>query len=465
MNIHASTGSLQDKLDTVPSIVDYLYANQKGSPARDAVLRQPPPRVQPEYTSWRDEQRAWREGVAFYNQSFHMISTVVRGKDAKALFQSLAVNNLEKFGVGKARHYIACGHDGNVVGDGILTCQAKNEIELIGRAAGHKWLEFNALNGNWDVELECDDIFSLNPNQRRRFYRYQVEGPNAASLLEKLNGAALPDVPRTTIVGMTIAGHKVWGFRMAMAGGPGYEIWGAWDEGEDVKAAILGAGPEFGLRQVGSFAYYSTALELGWIARPMHAIYTSEEMRPFREWLPASSNEVRWALGGSLYSPNIEDYYFNPYELGYGHLVKFDHDFVGRAALERIAGKKHRRRVTLIWDAKDVTDIVGGYMAPGETPPLYLNMPVSTYATWQYDAVRSADGTTVGAAVYSGFSWNERKQVSVAVIDADHAEPGTRLSLLWGEPDGGAKSHPWLEPHRQVSVGVTVAPAPINTLA
>ncbi|MCB1465711.1 MAG: hypothetical protein KDK08_00820, partial [Rhizobiaceae bacterium] len=131
-----SKATLQDKLDSVPNLVDYFYANKKGSPSSDAVLRQPPPRVQPEYTSWRDEQSAWRNTVAFYNQSFHMISTVVKGKDAKSFFQHLAVNNLESFGVGKVRHYLACGHDGNVVGDGILFCEKENEIELVGRAAG-----------------------------------------------------------------------------------------------------------------------------------------------------------------------------------------------------------------------------------------------------------------------------------------------------------------------------------------
>lgn len=456
MNQTTPIRTLQDKLDDVPSLVDYLYSNRKGSPASDAVLRQPPPHVQPEYTSWRDEQRAWKQSVAFYNQSYHMISSIIRGKDAKALVQSLAVNNLEKFGPGKARHYLACGHDGNVVGDGILFGHAEDEIELVGRAAGHQWLRFQAETGGWDVTVEDDQIFTQNAAGQRRVYRYQVEGPNAVPLLEKLNGAALPDMPRTTIVTMTIAGHKVSGFRMAMAGGPGYEIWGPWEEGEAVKAAILQAGPEFDLRQVGSYAYFSTALEIGWIPRPVHAIYTSEEMRAFREWLPADSNEMRWSLGGSLYSPDIEDYYFNPYELGYGHHVKFDHDFIGRAALEEIATRKNRQRVTLAWNPEDVEAITRTYTEKGEDPALYVVHPLSNYANWQYDAVLDADGRTVGAAVYTGFSWNERSMLSTAVVDADLAEPGTELAVLWGEPDGGAKSRPWIEPHRQMKVRATV---------
>ena len=52
--------------------------------------------------------------------------------------------------------------------------------------------------------------------------------------------------------------------------------------------------------------------------------------------------------------------------------------------------------------------------------------------------------------------------LSLAVVEPEFATPGTRVSLIWGEPDGGAKSQPWLDLHRQVEIGATVAPAPIG---
>ncbi|MCB1777909.1 MAG: aminomethyltransferase family protein, partial [Candidatus Competibacteraceae bacterium] len=250
----------------------------------------------------------------------------------------------------------------------------------------------------------------------------------------------------------------------AMAGGPGYEFWGPWDEGKAVSDAILEAGREFDLRQVGAFAYFSTALEVGWIPRPVHAIYTSEEMRCFREWLPADANEVKWSLGGSFYSPNIEDYYFNPYELGYGYHVKFDHDFIGREALEKIAGDKHRKRVSLMWNAEDVNAVTASYMDKQQLPGLYINHPISNYANWQYDKVVDGSDNTVGLAVYTGFNWNYKSMLSTAVVDADHAVPGTEVTVIWGEPDNGAKSHPWIEPHRQMRVRATVVEAPLNNV-
>ena len=247
-----------------------------------------------------------------------------------------------------------------------------------------------------------------------------------------------------------------------MAGNPGCEFFGPWDEGPAVKEAILEAGSALDLRRVGSLAYFTNALELGWIPRPVPAIFTADQLRPFREWLPATSSEATWGLGGSFYSPDIQDYYFTPRELGYGNVVKFDHDFVGREALERTAGDDHRRKVTLVWDPADVARVVESYMRPEETPALYIEFPRATYATWQYDAVHDAQGRTIGASTYTGFSWNERAMLSLAVVEPEYAKPGTRVSVLWGEPEGGAKSQPWLELHRQVEIGATVAPAPIG---
>jgi vanillate/3-O-methylgallate O-demethylase len=458
----APTRTLQDLLDSVPSFVDHLYSNRKGSVVKDAVLRQPPEFVAPEFTTWRDEQRAWREGIALYDQSYHMTTTYLRGPDAQRLVSSLAVNSFETFGAGRSRHFVACSPDGYLVGDGILYSLAAEELVLVGRAAGHNWVRFCAETGDWDVAVEADEIFSLNPAGRRTVYRYQVEGPHALALVEQLTGAPLPEAPRSHIIPVSIAGHQVWALRHTMAGNPGCELFGPWDDGAAVKEAILEAGSALDLRQVGSLAYFTNALDLGWIPRPVPAIFTGDELRSFREWLPSTSSEATWSLGGSFYAPRIEDYYFTPWELGYGNVVKFDHEFVGREALERTAGDDHRRKVTLVWDPADVAGVVESYMRPEETPALYIEFPRATYATWQYDAVHDGQGRMIGASTYTGFSWNERAMLSLAVVEPEHAEPGTRLSVLWGEPEGGAKSHPWLEPHRQVEIGATVAPAPIG---
>ena len=69
-----------------------------------------------------------------------------------------------------------------------------------------------------------------------------------------------------------------------------------------------------------------------------------EKMKKYREWLPATSYEATGSIGGSFVSENIEDYYLTPYELGYGGFIKFDHDFIGREALEKKARDSHRKK-------------------------------------------------------------------------------------------------------------------------
>src|SRR4029078_1950563 len=181
----------------------------------------------------------------------------------------------------------------------------------------------------------------------------------------KLNGGALPDIKFFTDDVINIAGRKVRTLRHGMAGAPGLEIWGPYEEGEEIRNAIVEAGKEFGLTQVGSRAYATNTLESGWIPSPLPAVYTGEKMKSYRQWLTTASYEASGSLGGSLYSNNIEDYYTTPYELGYGGFVKFDHDFIGREALEKIADKPQRRKVTFAWNAEDVGKVFRSQLDAG----------------------------------------------------------------------------------------------------
>ena len=67
-------------------------------------------------------------------------------------------------------------------------------------------------------------------------------------------------------------------------------------------------------------------------------------MKPYRQWLSANTYEAIASLGGSFYSNNIEDYYLNPWDLGYGPILEFDHDFIGREALEKMAKQPQREK-------------------------------------------------------------------------------------------------------------------------
>ena len=103
--------------------------------------------------------------------------------------------------------------------------------------------------------------------------------------------------------------------------------------------------------------YATKTLESGWIPPPLPAVYTDDRMKPYRGWLPASGYEASGSIGGSFVSDHIEDYYLLPHELGYGFYVKFDHDFIGRDALEAIVDEPHRKKVTFEWNRDDVVRV------------------------------------------------------------------------------------------------------------
>jgi len=261
---------------------------------------------------------------------------------------------------------------------------------------------------------------------------------------------------------ISIAGHKVRALRHGMAGQPGLELFGPWSEGEAVKAAIVEAGKEFGLRLVGARAYSSNTLESGWIPSPMPAIYSGEKMKPYRQWLPANGYEALASLGGSFYSDNIEDYYLTPYDLGYGPIIKFDHDFIGREALEKIAHQRHRKKVTLALDSVDVTHAIST-MFEKKNRAKYFDFPSAVYCTLPYDKVM-LDGKVIGISTWCGYSANEGKMLTLAMVDKQHSDPGTEVTFVWGEEAGGSLK-PTVERHVQTEIRAIVSPVPYSEVA
>jgi syringate O-demethylase len=156
-------------------------------------------------------------------------------------------------------------------------------------------------------------------------------------------------------------------------------------------------------------------------------------------------------------SDDIEDYYFTPWDLGYGSYVKVDHDFVGRAELEEMAGGDHRQKVTLALDDEDVTRTIGTMFRKGERAK-FMDWPSAVYSMHQFDRVMR-DRETVGVSTWIGYSANEGKMLTLAVLDPEHAEPGTEVTLVWGEPDGGS-AKPNVEPHVQTEIRAIVSPVP-----
>ena len=423
------------------------------------------PVVPSEFTNWRDEQAAWRNSAVLFDQSHHMAEIMLEGPDAIKLLARTGINTVENFPVNRAKQFVPVSYSGHVIGDGILFRLEEEQYLFVGRAPTVNWLQFHAETGGYqNLRIDRDDRSPSRPMGKpvvRRRYRYQIQGPNAWAILEKLNGGRLPEIKFFNMGEIKIAGRTVRSLRHGMSGAPGLEIWGPYEEGEEIRSAILEAGEEFGIVPVGSRAYATNTLESGWIPSPLPAVYTDPEMKAYREWLGADSYEATGSIGGSFVSDKIEDYYVTPYEIGYGTFVKFDHDFIGREALEKIADKPHRRKVTLAWNADDVAKVFRSMLEPGIENYKYIDLPLSNYASANYDAVMK-DGKVVGLSMFSGYSFNERSMLSLATVDPD-IQIGDVLTLVWGEPEpNGGSEKTTVERHKQLEIRVKVSPVPYS---
>ena len=419
------------------------------------------PVVRSEFTNWRDEQRAWKESCALLDQSHHMADLYLEGPDALQLLSDLAVNSFKNFKVNQAKQFVACNHDGYVIGDSILFYLDENKFNLVGRPPSLNWVQYHAETGDYKATAERDERSAVNQG-RRRTYRFQIQGPHAVRAMEKVTGKPAPDIRFVHMDVFDVAGKKVRALRHGMVGQPGWELFGPWEDGEAVREAIVQAGQEYGIRQVGSRAYPTTCLESGWIPSPLPAIYSGDELKAYRQWLSTKSYEATASLGGSFYSDKIADYYLTPYDLGYGPFVKFDHEFIGRAALEQMVTNQRRKKVTLVWNGEDFERVFGSLVHAGDISK-YIDLPLANYSTLPYDKVLK-DGKIVGVSTYTGYTYNERAMLSLGVVDVAQSEPGTQVTVVWGE-EGRGSAKPTVERHKQVEIRATVAAVPYAEVA
>jgi glycine cleavage system aminomethyltransferase T len=445
--------SLEDALQAAGSAVELLRNSQIGPYAF--------PVVRHEFTNWRDEQRSWRESCALFDQSHHMTDLYVEGPDALKVFSDLGINTYKNFKVNQAKQFVACNHNGYVIGDAILFYLDENRFNLVGRPPAANWVQYHVETGGYKAKAERDERSAQNQG-RRKTYRYQVQGPHALRVMEKATGRPAPDIRFFNMEVLKVAGKNVRALRHGMVGQPGWELFGPWEDGEAVRDAIVEAGREFGIRQVGARTYPTSCLESGWIPSPLPAVYTGEEMKGYRQWLTGQSYEAMASLGGSFYSKDIADYYHTPCDLGYGPFVKFDHDFIGRKALEKIADDPRRKKVTLVWNGDDISRATNSLFHAGDITK-YIDFPLANYATLPFDKVLK-DGKIVGVSTYTGYTYNERAMISLAMIDTAHSELGAELKIVWGE-EGRGSSKPTVERHKQMEIRATVAPAPFAEVA
>ncbi|WP_299748476.1 aminomethyltransferase family protein [uncultured Boseongicola sp.] len=447
--------SLSDVMKTHANPVEMLRNSQIGMYVY--------PVVTPEFRNWRVEQEAWRHTAVLFDQCHHMDELIVEGPQAEAFLSHHGINSFSNFGLNRAKHYVPVTPNGHVIGDHIIFREREDKFILVGRAPTSHWLMFCAATGNWNVRIKHDPRSTSRPEGERvlrTHYRYQIQGPDAPKIFEKMNGGPVQDIKFFHVDWINVGSKKVQALRHGMSGAPGLEIWGPYEDKNYIHSTIMEAARAAGvdLVQCGSRAYSTNTLESGWIPSPLPGIYTGDGMMAeYRDWLGSDMYEAAGAIGGSYVSDNIEDYYVNPFELGYDFYIGWKKDdFVGKEALARMKESgTNRKKVTFEWNKEDVLKVIASAFDDG-IPYKWIDFPQPNYASSSADMVMHGD-RQVGMSMFNGYSYNERCVLSLGVVDQS-VTVGDVLTLKWGEPDETQKTS--AEKHRQAEIRVRVSDTP-----
>jgi vanillate/3-O-methylgallate O-demethylase len=350
---------------------------------------------------------------------------------------ALAINSFANFAVNKAKQFVPCSYDGYVIGDGILF-YLDRERAAVRRARADGELDPVPRRDRWlKVELIRDDRSPSHPRGKAVVASTTATRSRARTRPRFSRSSTAADAGREVLQHGRDQHQGSQGARAATrhGGSTGTGDLGSVRAGDEIRDAILEAGKEFGLVPVGSRAYASNTLESGWIPSPLPAVYTGEKMKKYREWLPAAATRAPARSAAASSSDNIEDYYLTPYELGYGPFVKFDHDFIGREALEKKAKKPaaqegdvrverrgHRQGSSPRCSCRAANPTSSSICRLPTTPP-----PRTT----------GDDGRQDGRLLDVRRLQLQRAQRAVARRGGPNINVGDVLTLLWGEEGGG----------------------------
>ena len=208
------------------------------------------PVVAPEFSNWRSEQMAWRNSAVLFDQTHHMDELIVEGPDAAAFLEYVGINSFANFGLNRAKHFVPVTPAGHVIGDMIIFREREDKFVHVGRAPTANWVRFQAAIGKFSVRLVHDPRSDSRPDGRaiyRTHYRFQIQGPEANRIFEKMNGGPVPDVKFFHVDWINIGSRRVQALRHGMAGAPGLEVWGPYEDKSYIQSTIAEAAQDAGV--------------------------------------------------------------------------------------------------------------------------------------------------------------------------------------------------------------------------
>ena len=313
-----------------------------------------------EFSGIADEYEALVNAVTIWDVASER-QVEIEGPDALALTQYLCTRDVSKVKVGQARYTFICNHEGGILNDPVLLRVDENRYWLsLSDRDVLLWAQGIAGEHDWDARVREPDVSPM-----------QIQGPHSSALIEDVFGPEIAELPYYRCRWTELAGVKLLVSRTGWSGEFGYEVFltdstkGTWP-----WEIMFAAGERYGAK-------------------------------------PAAPNQIRRIEGGILsYGTDMDDS-INPFQLGFDRMVQFDaeDDFIGRAALKRIAEQGVDQKLT-------------GAKVAGE--PMYSNPEF--YPVFREDE-------RVGQLKSMTYSPRFGSNIAFVFVHKDSAMPGTELGV------------------------------------
>jgi len=261
-------------------------------------------RMPVQYSSILEEHRAVRERAGLFDLS-HMGELWVEGQEAASALDGALVSAPSRLAVGRAHYSMIVAPDGGIIDDLIVYRLADDRFMVVANA-GNADVVSDALAERLAGTRAVLDDHSLATGL------VAVQGPRSIDVLRPLTDVDLDGLRYYAIADGHVAGIPAQVARTGYTGEDGFEVFVDTARTGDLWDALLPAVQAVDGRPVGLGARDTLRLEAG---------------------MPLYGNEL--------------DRETTPFDAGLGRVVKLDKpgDFVGRAALEKVAADGPRRRL------------------------------------------------------------------------------------------------------------------------
>jgi glycine cleavage system aminomethyltransferase T/glycine/D-amino acid oxidase-like deaminating enzyme len=244
------------------------------------------------FDRWAAEHRAAREDVIAMDMSF-MSKFLVQGRDAGRLLERLSANRVDG-DPGVITYTQWLNEGGTLEADLTVTKLDDERFWVVASDTAHRHVE------TW-MRRHTGDLHAAVADMTSGFAQLNIQGPRSRELLQSLTSVDLSNeaFPFRTARSIDIGFARALCVRITYLGELGYELYVPTEQATHLYDRVVAAGPAYDLRHAGLKSLASLRMEKGY--------------RDYGHDIDNTDSVL---------------------EAGLGFAVSYDHDFIGRAAVE-----------------------------------------------------------------------------------------------------------------------------------